>query len=134
MKLSKSVINVIVGSASKESVSNLINAILEHVSDKYDYNGKAINNILSILAGDKPVSINNIDMDAVKTHSDWVYKNEKMDIFDSNPIKVDNITGTVTIEYEYNSVSDESNTNYKSTFDISYLEYPDIIVYEGSTT
>lgn len=135
MKLNKSVINVIVGSASKESISNLIYAIFEHVSDKYDCDGRVINNVLSILAGDKPVSINNINMDAVKTHSEWVYKNELMDIFDSNPINVDNITGIVTIEYKYNDISDESRINYTSTFDISYIDYPDIIInYEGAIT
>lgn len=128
MKIHNNVLELVANNATKQSIKNLVFAIINHVSDKYDYNGEKVNNILGILTGDALITPNNIDIDEVIKLSDWIYKNDKMTIFDSNVTKVDNIAGLATIEYTYSSKSDESGTTYTSTFDISYLDNPTIVV------
>ena len=128
MKIHSNVLELVANNATKQSIKNLIFAIINHVSDKYDYNGEKVNNILGILTGDALVTPNNIDIDEVIKVSDWIYKNDKMTVFDSNVTKVDNITGLATVEYTYSSKSDDSGTTYTSNFDISYLDNPTIVV------
>lgn len=127
MKIHNNVLELVANNATKQSIKNLVFAIINHVSDKYDYNGEKVNNILGILTGDALVTPNNIDIDEVIKVSDWIYKNDKMTVFDSNVTKVDNITGLATVEYTYTSKSDDSGTTYTSSFDISYLDNPSII-------
>ena len=128
MKIHSNVLELVANNATKQSIKNLVFAIINHVSDKYDYTGEKVNNILGILTGDALVSPNNIDIDEVIKVSDWIYKNDKMTVFDSNVTKVDNITGLATVEYTYSSKSDDSGTTYTSNFDISYLDNPTIVV------
>lgn len=128
MKIHSNVLELVANNATKQSIKNLVFAIINHVSDKYDYNGEKVNNILGILTGDALVTPNNIDIDEVIKVSDWIYKNDKMTVFDSNVTKVDNITGLATVEYTYSSKSDDSGTTYTSNFDISYLDNPSIVV------
>lgn len=128
MKIHSNVLELVANNATKQSIKNLVFAIINHVSDKYDYNGEKVNNILGILTGDALVTPNNIDIDEVIKVSDWIYKNDKMTVFDSNVTKVDNITGFATVEYTYSSKSDDSGTTYTSNFDISYLDNPTIVV------
>lgn len=128
MKIHNNVLELVANNATKQSIKNLVFAIINHVSDKYDYNGEKVNNILGILTGDALITPNNIDIDEVIKVSDWIYKNDKMTVFDSNVTKVDNITGLATVEYTYSSKSDDSGTTYTSNFDISYLDNPTIVV------
>lgn len=127
MKIHNNVLELVANNATKQSIKNLVFAIINHVSDKYDYNGEKVNNILGILTGDALITPNNIDIDEVIKVSDWIYKNDKMTVFDSNVTKVDNITGLATVEYTYSSKSDDSGTTYTSNFDISYLDNPTIV-------
>lgn len=127
MKIHNNVLELVANNATKQSIKNLVFAIINHVSDKYDYNGEKVNNILGILTGDALITPNNIDIDEVIKISDWIYKNDKTTVFDSNVTKVDNITGLATVEYTYSSKSDDSGTTYTSNFDISYLDNPSII-------
>ena len=128
MKIHNNVLELVANNATKQSIKNLVFAIINHVSDKYDYNGEKVNNILGILTGDALITPNNIDIDEVIKVSDWIYKNDTMTVFDSNVTKVDNITGLATVEYTYTSKADDSGTTYTSTFDISYLDNPSIVV------
>lgn len=128
MKIHTNVLELVANNATKQSIKNLVFAIINHVSDKYDYTGEKVNNILGILTGDALIMPNNIDIDEVIKVSDWIYKNDKMTVFDSNVTKVDNITGLATVEYTYSSKSDDSGTTYTSNFDISYLDNPTIVV------
>lgn len=127
MKIHNNVLELVANNATKQSIKNLVFAIINHVSDKYDYNGEKVNNILGILTGDALITPNDIDIYAVIDLSDWIYKNDKMTVVSSNVIKVDNITGLATVEYTYTSKSDDSDTTYTSSFDISYLDNPSII-------
>lgn len=127
MKIHNNVLELVANNATKQSIKNLVFAIINHVSDKYDYNGEKVNNILGILTGDALITPNNIYIDEVIKVSDWIYKNDKMTVFDSNVTKVDNITGLATVEYTYSSKSDDSGTTYTSNFDISYLDNPTIV-------
>lgn len=128
MKIHTNVLELVANNATKQSIKNLVFAIINHVSDKYDYTGEKVNNILGILTGDALIMPNNIDIDEVIKVSDWIYKNDTMTVFDSNVTKVDNITGLATVEYTYSSKSDDSGTTYTSNFDISYLDNPSIVV------
>lgn len=128
MKIHTNVLELVANNATKQSIKNLVFAIINHVSDKYDYDGKKVNNILGILTGDALITPNNIDIDEVIKLSDWVYKKDSINVINSNVIKVDNITGYATIEYTYTSKPDDSDTIYTSTFDISYLDNPSIVV------
>ena len=128
MKIHNNVLELVANNATKQSIKNLVFAIINHVSDKYDYNGEKVNNILGILTGDALITPINIDIDEVIKLSDWIYKNDTMTVFDSNVTKVDNITGLATVEYAYSSKSDDSGTTYTSSFDISYLDNPTIVV------
>lgn len=128
MKIHSNVLELVANNATKQSIKNLVFAIINHVSDEYDNNGEKVNNILGILTGDALVNPNNIDIDEVIKLTDWVYKYDEISVLDSNVIKVDNITGFATIEYTYTSKADDSGTTYTSTFDISYLDNPSIVV------
>lgn len=126
MKINNKVLRLLAKEAKTDSVYNLLSAVIQHVTDKYDYNGDKINNILGIITGDELVNPWDINLDKVKEHSDWRYKNDKYKITSIVVSSIDNISCTAHIKYKYTTNSDNEN-EYDSSFDISYIEFPDII-------
>lgn len=131
MIINKNVLKLLAKEANKASVYNLLLAIIQHMSDKYDYNSDKVNNILGIITGNKLLNSADINLDKVMEHSDWLYKNDNYKVTSSIVEFVDNISCSVNIKYKYTNVSDKQE--YESSFDISYIDYPDIIKYEGFT-
>lgn len=131
MKINKNVLKLLAKEANKASVYNLLLAIIQHISDKYDHNADKVNNILGIITGNKLLNSADINLDKVMEHNDWLYKNDNYKVISSIVEFVDNISCSVNIKYKYTNVSDKQE--YESSFDISYIDYPDIIKYEGFT-
>ena len=128
MKINNKVLRLLAKEAKTDSVYNLMSAIIQHVTDKYDYNGDKINNILGIITGDELVNPWDINLDKVIEHADWIYKNDKFKIINSIISYVDNISCLVNIKYKYKYTTNSDVKNeYDSSFDISYIEFPDII-------
>ena len=128
MKVNKNVLRLLAKEAKTDSVYNLLSAVIQHVTDKYDYNGDKINNILGIITGDELVNPWDINLDKVIEHTDWRYKNDKIKIINSIISYVDNISCLVNIKYKYKYTTNSDDKNeYESSFDISYIEFPDII-------
>lgn len=126
MKINNKVLRLLAKEAKTDSVYNLLSAVIQHVTDKYDYNGDKINNILGIITGDELVNPWDINLDKVKEHSDWLYKNDKYKVTKQVVESIDNISCSAHILYKYIDASNNEN-EYDSSFDISYIEFPDII-------
>lgn len=127
MKLNKNVLRVLVQNAKKESIYALIESIISYV-ERFDYDGKRVNAICNILAGEPIKTVEDINMNEVIAKSDWVFNNNNQwhvikDTF--TIVSVDNINGDVIIHYEYTIDSD--NIVRHNTYTISFIDYPTIL-------
>lgn len=129
--INKNVLKLLAKEANKDSVYNLLFAIIQHMSNKYDHNGDKVNNILGIITGNKLISPIDINLDKVIEHSDWLYKTDNYKVTSSIVEFVDNISCSANIKYKYKYTSGSDKQEYESSFDISYIDYPDIIDYES---
>lgn len=129
MKINNKVLRLLAKEAKTDSIYNLLSAVIQHVTDKYDCNcnnDDKVNNILGIITGDELVNPWDINLDKVKEHSDWLYKNDKYKVTKQVVESIDNISCSDHILYKYIDASNNEK-EYDSSFDISYIEFPDII-------
>lgn len=126
MKVNKNVLKLIAREANKDAIYNLLVAIIQHVEGNYDYTGIKTNNILGIILGDKLVEPTDVNLDKIIEHSDWLYKRDDYNINSTTVESIDNINCTVKIKYNYTTGSNKEE--YENYFDISYVDYPDILV------
>lgn len=127
MKFNKNVLRILINNSNKDSLLNFAEAVINH-EEEYDYKGNRVNNIINIIAGEKVKDIYDINMDVViDNHTDWLFEKNNWHIIKDSikPVKVDNISGEVTISYEYTIDSD--NIVHSYNFTLNYLDYPDIL-------
>lgn len=127
MKANKNVLKVLIQNAKKESIYALVESAVSYF-ETFDYDNRRINAIYNILAGEPIKTIDDVNMTEVIAKSDWIFNNNNNwhVIKDSlKPINVDNINSEVTIRYEYTIDSDNIVRN--NTYNLSFVDYPDIL-------
>lgn len=112
-------IDVFLQNAKQENLIKGIKEILKHfkIENEYRYE-QLVNNLVNIIGGDKLVTIDNIDIELIKTNiSNFTYKSEEIDKDSIEISDIDNIDKTVKILYK------RQGNDYKSNERLEYADY-----------
>lgn len=110
-------IDVFLQNAEKEDLIRVIKQILNHfkIENKYQFE-EIVNNIVNIIAGDKLVAIEDIDIDLIKDTMDKItYRPEEIDNDSIEISDIDNIDNTIKILYKRQGNDYKSNERFKYT-------------------
>ena len=110
-------IDVFLQHAEKEDLIRVIKQILNHFKIENEYQFEEIvNNIVNIIAGDKLVDIEDIDIDLIKDTMDKIiYRPEEIDNDSIEISDIDNIDNTIKILYKRQGNDYKSNERFKYT-------------------
>ena len=117
--ISKKLIDVFLQNAEKEDLIRGIKEILNHfkIDSEYRYE-QIVNNLVNIIGGDKPITIDDIDVELVKADiTSFIYKPEEIDEDSIEISNIDNINNTVKILYK------RKNEDYKHDSVAEYTNY-----------
>lgn len=112
-------IDVFLQNAKQENLIKGVKEILKHfkIENEYRYE-QLVNNLVNIIGGDKLVTIDNIDIELIKTNiSNFIYKSEEIDKDSIEISDIDNIDKTVKILYK------RQGNDYKSNERLEYADY-----------
>ena len=105
--------------AKQEDLIRGIKQILNHlkIENEYRYE-QLVDNLVNIIGGDKLVTIDNIDIELIKTNiSNFTYKSEEIDKDSIEISDIDHIDKTVKILYK------RKGNDYKSIERLEYTHY-----------
>lgn len=103
--VNKKLINVFLTHASKEDLIKGINAILTHfkLESEYQYEER-INTFVNIVGGDKPLSIDDIDINLLKENiGNHIYKSEEINKDSIKILDIDPIDKLINISFIRNN-------------------------------
>ena len=118
--------------ATKETKDLVLEALVQHISNNYDYNDNKVGHIVDILV-DKNAFItpNEVNLKWVENHQDkLIYQIDKYYIKNISVDSVDNIDCTVRIKFEYLEKINEYREDVRYTnscTNISFIDYPEIL-------
>ena len=112
-------IDVFLQNAEQEDLIRGIKQILNHLKIENSYNyEEVLNNIVNIIGGDKLTTIEDIDIDLIKTNMDRVsYRPEEINKDSIEISDIDIIDNTVKIVYK------REGNDYYSNDRIKYTDY-----------
>ena len=121
--INEKLINMFLQNVEQEDLIRGVKELLNHLKIQSNYAfEKQVNNFINIVGGDKPISINDIDIELIKSNIDkFVYKSEGIN---KDSIKLSNID---TIDNSFEIVYKRNEDNYNSTFTIDYDSYVDTV-------
>ena len=117
--INEKLINVFLQNAEQEDLIRGIKELINHlkIQSNYDFE-KRVNNFINIVGGDKPISINDINIEFIKSNIDkFVYNSEEIN---KDSIKLSNID---IIDNSFEIVYKRNKDNYNSIFTIDYDSY-----------
>lgn len=103
--INKKLIDVFLTNATKDDLIRGINAILTHfkLESEYQYEER-INTFVNIVGGDKPLSIEDIDMDLLKENiGNHIYKSEEINKDSIKILDIDPIDKLINISFIRNN-------------------------------
>lgn len=100
--ISKAIIEAIIKQAKPADKDMMLGAFISKLSGGYSYNDDKVNHCLELLLdGKKYVSSYNVDMDYVKKNfNKYIYNSDKYIIKDIELKSIDNIEGTIYVDYK----------------------------------
>ena len=121
--INEKLINMFLQNVEQEDLIRGVKELLNHLKIQSNYAfEKQVNNFINIVGGDKPISINDIDIELIKYNIDkFVYKSEGIN---KDSIKLSNID---TIDNSFEIVYKRNEDNYNSTFTIDYDSYVETV-------
>ena len=121
--INEKLINMFLQNVEQEDLIRGVKELLNHLKIQSNYAfEKQVNNFNNIVGGDKPISINDIDIELIKSNIDkFVYKSEGIN---KDSIKLSNID---TIDNSFEIVYKRNEDNYNSTFTIDYDSYVETV-------
>ena len=109
-------IDVFLQHAEQNDLIKAIKQIFNHFKFENEYKyEELVNNTINIIGGDKFITIDDIDIELIKTNiSDFIYKSEEIDKDSIEISDIDNIEKTVKILYKrkYENYKNNSVTKY----------------------
>ena len=105
--------------AKQDDLIRGIKEIFKHfkIENEYQYE-QLINNLVNIIGGDKIITINDIDIELIKTNiSNLTYKSEEIDKDSIEIVDIDNIDRTVKIAFK------RKDDNYNINSVLEYTDY-----------
>lgn len=121
--INEKLIDMFLQNVEQEDLIRGVKELLNHLKIQSSYTfEKQVNNFINIVGGDKPISIDNIDIEFIKSNIDkFVYKSEGIN---KDSIKLSNID---TIDNSFEIVYKRNEDNYNSTFTIDYDSYVETV-------
>ena len=121
--INEKLINMFLQNVEQEDLIRGVKELLNHLKIQSNYAfEKQVNNFINIVGGDKPISINDIDIELIKSNIDkFVYKSEGIN---KDSIKLSNID---TIDNSFEIIYKRNEDNYNSTFTIDYDSYVETV-------
>ena len=112
-------IDVFLQHAEQNDLIRVIKQILNHFKLENEYQFEEIvNNIVNIIAGDKLVAIEDIDIELIKVNiSNFTYNSETIEKDSIEMSDIDNIDNTIKITYK------REGNDYKNNDRIKYTDY-----------
>ena len=112
-------IDVFLQNAEQEDLIRGIKQILNHLKIENSYNYEEVfNNVVNIIGGDKLITVDDIDIELIKSNIDkFVYKSEEINKYSIEISDIDIIDNTVKIVYK------REGNDYNSNDRIKYTDY-----------
>ena len=112
-------IDVFLQCAEQKDLIKAIKQIFNHFKFENEYKyEELVNNTINIIGGDKFITIDDIDIELIKTNiSNFIYKSEEIDKDSIELSDIDYIEKTIKILYK------RKNENYKNNSVIEYTDY-----------
>ena len=117
--INNKLIDVFLQNAAKDDLIRGIKEILIHfkLENEYQYE-ELVNNIINIIGGDKPITIDDIDIELIKDNiNNFTYRSEEVDKDSIEISNIDCIDNTVKILYK------RQGNDYKNNDRIDYTNY-----------
>ena len=117
--INNKLIDVFLQCAEQKDLIKGIKQILNHfkLENEYQYE-ELINNLINIIGGDKPITINDIDIELIKSNiSKFTYKSEEVNKDSIKISDIDVINSTVKITYR------RTTNDYDNYDRIKYIDY-----------
>lgn len=126
------IFNAVLMAATKETKDLVLKALVEHISNNYDYNDNKAGHIVDMLVDKNAViTPDKVNLKWVENHQNkLMYNIDKYNIRNISVDSVDNIDCTVRINFEYIKKvgEDKEDVSYISSHsDISFNDYPEIL-------
>ena len=117
--INNKLIDVFLQCAEQKDLIKGIKQILNHfkLENEYQYE-ELINNLINIIGGDKPITIDDIDIELIKSNiSKFTYKSEEVNKDSIKISDIDVINSTVKITYR------RTTSDYDNYDRIKYIDY-----------
>lgn len=126
------IFNAVLMAATKETKDLVLKALVEHISNNYDYNDNKAGHIIDMLVDKNAViTPDKVNLKWVENHQDkLMYNIDKYNIRNISVDSIDNIDCTVRINFDYIKKvnEDKEDVSYISSHsDISFNDYPEIL-------
>jgi len=126
--ISNKVSNAIIKASAVENKNKVIEELMKHLNDNYDYDDYKKNHFLEMLTDiNTVVKVNDVDIDyIVKNINKFVYNGDKYSYRNIKVKSIDNIDCTIKVSYEYieNINKDKDGAKYSSSdFNINFYDY-----------
>lgn len=126
------IFDAVLMAATKENKDALLKALVEHISNNYDYNDDKAGHIIEMLVDKNAVvTPDKVNLKWVESHPErLMYQIDKYNVKNISIDSIDNIDCTVRINFEYLEKinEDRADVSYtKSHSDISFNDYPEIL-------
>ena len=118
--------------ATKETKDLVLEALVSHISNNYDYNDAKAGHIIEMLVDKEAiVTKDKVNLKWIEAHPErLMYQIDKYNIKNISVDSIDNIDCTVRVRYEYLEKinEDRDDVSYTSSYsDISFNDYPEIL-------
>ena len=118
--------------ATKETKDLVLEALVHHIGNNYDYNDNKVGHIVDMLVDKNAfVTTDKVNFKWIEQHPECLmYNHEKYNIKNISIDGIDNIDCTVRIKFEYLEKinEDRGDVSYISSYnDISFNDYPEIL-------
>ena len=130
--INKNILYAILKASTTRDKDIVLEELLTHVGNNYDYNDEKAGHIIGMLMGnEKPVTLDRFNKDYIENNlSCLVWNYDKYNIKDIEAVSVDNIDCTIRIEYVWLKKIDEGKDDVsyaKSYQDVSFIDNPGIL-------
>ena len=118
--------------ATKETKDLVLEALVYHIGNNYDYNDNKVGHIVDMLVDKNAfVTPEKVNLKWIETHPErLMYQIDKYNIKNISVDSVDNIDCTVRVKFEYLEKinEDRDDVSYtSSSSNISFNDYPEIL-------
>ena len=130
--INSKIFNAVLMAATKETKDLVLKALVEHISNNYDYNDNKVGHIVDILVDKNAfVTPEKVNLKWVEANPErLIYQIDKYNIKNISVESIDNIDCTVRVKYEYLEKvnKDRGDVFYTSSYsNISFNDYPEIL-------